>query len=67
MKAQFVENSAFLAKPCIDELADKFKDIAAELYKVRRSFEPQMTDAEIRAAFTLLRAPEQTTGTKTPD
>ncbi len=51
----------------IDELADKFKDIVAELYKVRRSFEPQMTDAEIRAAFTFLRAPEQTTGTKTPD
>jgi hypothetical protein len=51
----------------IDELTDKFKDIAAELYKVRRSFEPQMTEAEIRAVFSFLRAPEQTTGTKTPD
>jgi hypothetical protein len=41
----------------IEKLADKFKNIEAELYKIRRSFEPQMTEAEIRAAASFLRAP----------
>jgi len=43
--------------PDIEGLADKFKDIEAELYKIRRSLEPKMTDAEIRAASSFLRAP----------
>jgi len=33
----------------IEKLADKFKDIEAELYKIRRSFEPKMTEAEMRS------------------
>ena len=41
----------------IEKLADKFKDITAELYKIRSSFEPKMTEAEIRAASSFLRAP----------
>jgi hypothetical protein len=43
--------------PDIERLADKFKDIEAELYRIRRSFEPKMTEAEIRAASSFLRAP----------
>jgi hypothetical protein len=41
----------------IEKLADKFKDITAELYKILSSFEPKMTEAEIRAASSFLRAP----------
>jgi hypothetical protein len=51
----------------IEKLADRFKDIESELYKIRRSFEPKMTEAEMCAASSFLRAPEQTTGTKTRD
>jgi hypothetical protein len=36
----------------IGKLADKFKDIEAELHRIRRSFEPKMTDAEMPAAST---------------
>jgi len=43
----------------IEKLADKFKDIEAELYKIRCSFEPKMTEAEMRAASSFLRAPRQ--------
>ena len=32
----------------IRELTDKFKDIEAELFKLRHAFEPQKTEAEIR-------------------
>ena len=41
----------------IEKLADKFKDIKAELHRIRRSFEPKMTEAEMRAASSFLRAP----------
>jgi hypothetical protein len=51
----------------IEKLADKFKNVEAELYKIRRSFEPKMTEAEIGAVSSFLRALEQTTGTKTLD
>ena len=33
----------------IEALAEKFKDIEAELYKLRRSLEPQKSEDEIRA------------------
>src|SRR5215468_6449024 len=38
------------------KLARQFKDIEAELYKIRRSLEPKMSDAEMRAASSFLRA-----------
>ncbi len=38
----------------IERLTDKFKVIEAELYKIRRSFELQITEAEIRAASSFL-------------
>jgi hypothetical protein len=38
------------------KLAGKFKDIEAELYKIRRSLEPKMSEAEVRAASSFLRA-----------
>jgi hypothetical protein len=41
----------------IEKLAGKFRGIEAELYRIRRSFEPKMTDAEIPAASSFLRAP----------
>ena len=41
----------------IEKLADKFKDIEAELYRICRSFEPKMSEAERRAASSFLRAP----------
>jgi hypothetical protein len=41
----------------IEKLAERFKDVEAELYKIRRSFEPKMTEAEMRAASSFLRAP----------
>jgi len=51
----------------IEKLAGKFRDIEAELYRIRRSFEPKMTEAEIRAASSFLRASEQMADTKTRD
>jgi hypothetical protein len=51
----------------IEKLADKFKCISAELYKVRRSLEPKMSEAQRRAASSFLRAPEQATDAKTLD
>ncbi len=41
----------------IEKLTDKFKDIEAKLYGIRRSFEPKMTEAEMRAASSFLRTP----------
>ncbi len=38
----------------IEAIAEKFKRIEAELYKIRRSFQPQMTEAETRGAFGFL-------------
>jgi len=38
------------------KLARKFKDIEAELYKIRRTLEPKMSEAEMRAAPSFLRA-----------
>jgi hypothetical protein len=40
----------------IEKLANQFKDIEAELYKIRRSLEPKMTLAEMRAVSSFLRA-----------
>ena len=37
------------------KLARKFKDMEAELYKIRRSLEPKMSEAETRAASSFLR------------
>ena len=51
----------------IEKLADRFKDVEAELYKIRRWLEPKMSEAEMRAASSFLRAPYQTTGTKIRD
>jgi len=38
------------------KLARKFKNIDAELYKVRRSLEPKISETEMRAASSFLRA-----------
>jgi hypothetical protein len=38
------------------KLAHRFKNIEGELYKIRRSLEPKMSEAEIRAASSFLRA-----------
>jgi|SRR5215472_7253714 hypothetical protein len=38
------------------KIARKFRDIEAELYRIRRSLEPKMSEAEIRAASSFLRA-----------
>jgi hypothetical protein len=38
------------------KIARKFKDIDAELYKIRRSLEPKMSETEMRAASSFLRA-----------
>jgi hypothetical protein len=40
------------------KLARKFKDIEAEIYKIRRSLEPKMSEAEIRAASSILKGME---------
>jgi hypothetical protein len=56
------ENRQYTASD-IEKLADKFNYIGAELHKVRRSLEPKMSEVEMRAASSFLRAPEQTTGT----
>jgi len=55
------ENLEYTASD-IEKLADRFKDITAELYKIRSSFEPKMTEAEMRAASSFLRAPWRTPG-----
>jgi len=49
------ENRSYTV-PDILQLARKFKDIEAELYKVRRTLEPKMSEAEMRAASSFLRA-----------
>jgi hypothetical protein len=43
--------------PDIEKLADKFKDIEAELYTIRRSLARRMSEAKVRAASSFLRAP----------
>ena len=48
------ENRAYTASDVL-KLAHKFKDIEAELYKIRRSLEPKMSVAEMRAASSFLR------------
>jgi len=49
------ENRAYTVSDIL-KLAGKFKDIEAELYKIRRSLEPKMSEAEMRAASSFLRA-----------
>jgi hypothetical protein len=49
------ENRAYTVSDIL-KLARRFKDIEAELYKIRRSLEPKMTEAEMRAASSFLRA-----------
>ena len=49
------ENRAYTLSDIL-KLAHKFKDIEAELYKVRRSLEAKMSEAEMRAASSFLRA-----------
>ena len=49
------ENRAYTVSDIL-KLAYKFKDIEAELYKIRRSLEPKMSEAEMRAASSFLRA-----------
>jgi hypothetical protein len=44
----------------IERLADRFKEIEAELYKLRHSFAPKITEAEMRSASSFLRSSEQT-------
>ena len=41
----------------IDQLANKFKELEAELHRIRLSLAPKMTDAEMRAASSFLRTP----------
>ena len=49
------ENRAYTVHDLL-KLAHKFKDLEAELYKIRRSLEPKMSEAEMRAASSFLRA-----------
>ena len=56
------ENRAYTVSDIL-KVARKLKDIEADLHKVRRSLEPKMSEAEMRAASSFLRAPTQTTGT----
>jgi len=49
------ENRAYTVSDIL-KLAHKFKDIEAELYKIRRSLEPKMSEAEMRAASSFLHA-----------
>jgi hypothetical protein len=49
------ENRAYTVSDILN-LARKFKDMEAELYKIRRSLEPKMSEAEMRAASSFLRA-----------
>jgi len=39
----------------IEKLADKFNDIKAEPYRIHRSFEPKMTEAEMDTASSFQR------------
>ncbi len=48
----------------IENLADKFKNIEAELFKIRRSLEPKISEVEMRAASSFLRAPSTTDTSK---
>jgi hypothetical protein len=48
------ENRAYTVSGIL-KLAHKFKDIEAQLYKVRRSLEPKMSETEKRAASSFLR------------
>lgn len=48
------ENRAYTVSGIL-KLAHKFKDIEAELYKIRRSLEPKMSETEMRAASSFLR------------
>ena len=54
-EADHTENRAYTVSDIL-KLAHKFKDIEAELYKIRRSLEPKMSEAEMRAASSFLRA-----------
>ena len=49
------ENRAYTVSDIL-KIARKFKDIETELYKVRRSLEPKMSQAEMRAASSFFRA-----------
>ena len=49
------ENRAYAVSDIL-KLARKFKDIEAEIYKIRRSLEPKMSEAEMRAASSFLRS-----------
>jgi hypothetical protein len=49
------ENRAYTVSDIL-KLARKFKDMEAELYKIRRSLEPKMSEAEMRAVSSFLRA-----------
>ena len=49
------ENRAYTVSDIL-KLAHKFKNIEGELYKIRRSLEPKMSEAEMRAASSFLRA-----------
>jgi hypothetical protein len=48
------ENRAYAVRDIL-KLARKFKDLQVELDKIRRSLEPQMSEAETRAASSFLR------------
>jgi hypothetical protein len=50
-----LENRAYTVSDIL-KLAHKFKDLEAELYKIRRSLEPKMSEVEMRAASSFLRA-----------
>ena len=49
------ENRAYAVSDIL-KLAHRFKSIEDELYEIRRSLEPKMSEAEIRAASSFLRA-----------
>ena len=49
------ENRAYTVSDIL-KLTRKFKDMEAELYKIRRSLEPKMSEAQMRAASSFLRA-----------
>jgi hypothetical protein len=49
------ENRAYTVSDILN-LARKFKDMEAELYKIRRSLEPKMSEAQMRAVSSFLRA-----------
>ena len=48
------ENRAYTVSDIL-KLANKFKEIEAELYKIRRLLEPKMSEVEMRAAASFLR------------